>query len=176
MVDQELDALLVGALYGELEPADEARLAAHLESHPTDRTALDDLRSTRQALRDSRFFELHFDPPASVSALLVQEAARRAPAAPSSGEGEGEGWFMRLVRVFALHPAMAAAATLVLVVGVAGSLYMRKGADLAEPKAMDTAEESVVATGATGAAGSSAAAPVAPAVDVPNKLPWRSCA
>ena len=40
MVDQELDALLVGALYGELGPADEARLAAHLESHPTDRTAL----------------------------------------------------------------------------------------------------------------------------------------
>jgi hypothetical protein len=160
MVDQELDALLVGALYGELEPADEARLAAHLESHPTDRTALDDLRSTRKTLLDSRFFELHFDPPASVSALLVQEAARRAPRAAEPDEG----WFMRFVRMFALHPAMAAAATLVLVVGVAGTLYMKRGADFAAPRAMDRADESAISTRA--ATGSSAAAPAA--VDVPK--------
>ena len=32
MVDaQDIDALLIGALYGELTPADEARLVAHLE-------------------------------------------------------------------------------------------------------------------------------------------------
>ena len=126
MVDQELDALLVGALYGELGPADEARLAAHLESHPTDRTALDDLRSMRKALVDSRFFELHFDPPPSVSALLVQEAARRAPRQVETGDG----WFMRFVRSFASHPAMAVAAMFVVVVGVAGTLYMKQGADL----------------------------------------------
>ena len=44
---QDIDALLIGALYGELTPADEARLAAHLDSHPTDRGALDDLKSAR---------------------------------------------------------------------------------------------------------------------------------
>ena len=49
MVDrQDIDALLVGALYGELTPADEARLAAHLESHPGDRN------STRLHLPDAR--------------------------------------------------------------------------------------------------------------------------
>ncbi|HEX4451457.1 MAG TPA: hypothetical protein VH143_11330 [Kofleriaceae bacterium] len=131
MVDQELDALLVGALYGELGPADEARLAAHLESHPTDRTALDDLRSTRKALVEARFFELWFEPPPAVSALLVQEAARRAP----RSEATGDSWFARFVRSFMSHPAMAAAAMLVVVVGVAGTLYMKKGADLAEPSA-----------------------------------------
>jgi hypothetical protein len=128
MVDQELDALLVGALYGELGPADEARLAAHLESHPTDRTALDDLRSTRKTLVDARFFELWFEPRPAVSALLVQEAARRAP----RSEATGEGWFARFTRSVLSHPAMAAAAMLVVVVGVAGTLYMKKG-DLAEP-------------------------------------------
>jgi hypothetical protein len=128
MVDQELDALLVGALYGELGPADEARLTAHLESHPTDRTALDDLRSTRKALVDARFFELWFEPRPAVSALLVQEAARRAP----RSEATGESWFARFTRSFLSHPAMAAAAMLVVVVGVAGTLYMKKG-DLAEP-------------------------------------------
>ncbi|HEY3807604.1 MAG TPA: hypothetical protein VGL61_33615 [Kofleriaceae bacterium] len=155
MVDHELDALLVGALYGELEPADEARLAAHLESHPTDRTALDDLRSTRKTLLDSRFFELHFDPPAQVSALLVQEAARRAPRAAESGDG----WFMRFVRMFALHPAMAAAATLVLVVGVAGTLYMKKGAELAAPRAADTSSVEAPAVATKLSMGSSTAAP-----------------
>jgi hypothetical protein len=155
MVDQELDALLVGALYGELGPADEARLAAHLESHPTDRTALDDLRSTRKALLDARFFELWFDPPPAVSALLVQEAARRAPRVVAR---EGDGWFMRFVRSFAAHPAMAAAAMFVVVLGVAGTLYMSKGAELAQSKpAMD------VATTTT------ATAP--PAADVPAAAP-----
>jgi hypothetical protein len=144
MVDQELDALLVGALYGELGPADEARLAAHLESHPTDRTALDDLRTTRKALVDARFFELWFEPPPSLSALLVQEAARRAPRSEALA---GDGWFARFARSFMSHPAMAAAAMLVVVVGVAGTLYMKKG-DLAEP-ARVAREESVPAAAAS---------------------------
>ena len=42
---QDIDALLVGALYGELSSADEAALTAHLDSHPADRNALDDLKS-----------------------------------------------------------------------------------------------------------------------------------
>jgi hypothetical protein len=154
MVDQELDALLVGALYGELGPADEARLAAHLESHPTDRTALDDMRSMRKTLVDSRFFELHFDPPPSVSAMLVQEAARRAPRKVETGDG----WFMRLTRSFASHPAMAAAAMLVVVVGVAGTLYMKQGADLARPSVVES--KPMIAIGSATAA-----------TDVPPSVP-----
>src|SRR5882762_5985374 len=101
----DIDALLIGALYGELSPADEARLTAHLESHPADRTALDDMTRTRAAVRESRILTFQAEPPAAVSALLLQEASRRAPRSVPS-----DGWFQRFVRSFAAHPAMAAAA------------------------------------------------------------------
>ncbi len=123
---QDIDALLIGALYSELTPAEEARLATHLESHPTDRGALDDLKVARQAVHDSRIFAVHLDPPQHVSALLLQEAHRRAPkhvAAPD----EKQSWFARFTRNFMAHPAMAAAAMLVLVMGGAGIMYMKKG-------------------------------------------------
>jgi hypothetical protein len=128
---QDIDALLIGALYGELTPAEEARLAAHLESHPADRGALDDLKRARQAVRESRIFDQQLEPPQAVSALLLQEAHRRAPKAPPAS-GEKESWFFRFTRVFLAHPAMAAAAMLVLVVGVAGTLYMKKGDQFAD--------------------------------------------
>src|SRR5688500_8378785 len=128
---QDIDALLIGALYGELTPADEARLAAHLESHPTDRGALDDLKNTRAAVRESQFLAFQLEPPQAVSALLLQEAHRRAPkrvvAKDAKDSDEKESWFYRFTRYFMAHPAMAAAAMLVLVVGVAGTMYMRKG-------------------------------------------------
>src|SRR5678816_1187088 len=124
---QDIDALLIGALYGELTPADEARLAAHLDSHPTDRGALDDLKSARQAVRESRIFDVQVDPPQAVSALLLQEAHRRAPKRVVVAEDGKESWFARFTRAFMAHPAMAAAAMLVLVVGVASTLYLRKG-------------------------------------------------
>ncbi|HEX2691423.1 MAG TPA: hypothetical protein VHN14_32650 [Kofleriaceae bacterium] len=127
----DIDALLISALYGELTPAEEARLAAHLESHPADRTALADLSETRTAIRESRILSVQFDPPQSVSALLLQEAARRAP----RPEREAMGWFHRFTRSFLIHPAMAAAAMFVVVVGVAGTMYMRRGDQFAETAA-----------------------------------------
>jgi hypothetical protein len=128
MVDRhDIDALLIGSLYGELSSADEARLKAHLESHPADRTALDGLTRARDAVRASRIFEIQAEPPQSISALLLQEAVRRAPR-------KEEGWFARLRRSFLMHPAMAAAAMMVLVVGVAGTLYLRKGDHFASPE------------------------------------------
>lgn len=144
MVDrQELDALLVGALYGELTPADEARLAAHLESHPADRTALEDLKSARAAVRESRIFEDQVEPAQALSAMLLQEAHRRAPRAAAEPT---EGWLSRFMRMFVTHPAMAAAATLVVVVGVAGAVYMRQGKlDTADPAAERVAMEKVPA-------------------------------
>ncbi|HEX3475018.1 MAG TPA: hypothetical protein VHT91_08250 [Kofleriaceae bacterium] len=136
MVDRtDIDALLIGALYGELTPADEARLMAHLESHPADRTALDDLTRTRAAVRDSRILAFQLDPPQAISALLLQEAARRAPRAVTD-RGEAATWFHRFVRSFAAHPAMAAAATLVLVSSVAGLLYLRGTDQYARPDAV----------------------------------------
>ena len=136
---QDIDALLIGALYGELTPADEARLAAHLDSHPTDRGALDDLKTARAAVRESRIFELQLDPPQAVSALLLQEAHRRAPKRAAVEAEAKESWFYRFTRVFLAHPAMAAAAMLVLVVGVAGTLYLKNGDQSAE-RAYDQSE------------------------------------
>jgi hypothetical protein len=164
MVDRtDIDALLISALYGELTPADEARLTAHLESHPADRTALADLTQTRAAVRDSRILSFHFEPPPAVSTMLLREAARRAPRQVS----EDAGWFYRFMRSFMAHPAMAAAAMLVLVVGVAGTLYVRHG-DLYAPPTMseaaprvDPASSAMAPTASAPPAG--AAAPVAPA-------------
>jgi hypothetical protein len=136
---QDLDALLVGALYGELTPAESERLAQHLESHPADKAALDDMTRARRAVQDSRIFASMAEPPQSVSALLLQEAHRRAPRAVRA-PAPAEGWFQRFLKAFVAHPAMAAATMLVLVAGVAGTLYVKNGQLGAEEKvAMDKA-------------------------------------
>lgn len=125
---QDIDALLIGRLYGELTDADEARLNAHLDSHPADKSALAGLTSARNAVRESRFLTVQLEPPQAISAVLLQEASRRAPAkvAPQD-DTKKESWFARFVASFARHPAMAAAAMLVLVAGVAGTMYLRDG-------------------------------------------------
>ena len=148
----DIDALLIGALYGELTPAEEARLTAHLESHPADRTALSDLTRTRAAVRDSRILAFQLEPPQAISALLLREASRRAPQREAS-------WFQRLARSFMAHPAMAAAAMLVLVVSVAGTLYLRGGDQFAASRAPAPALPVSDPTVATGEAPPAAAAP-----------------
>src|SRR5690242_17677146 len=95
----DIDALLIGALYGELSAAEEARLTAHLESHPADRTALSDLTRTRAAVRDSRVLAFQAEPPQAISALLLREASRRAP----RPESETASWLQRFLRVFMVH-------------------------------------------------------------------------
>ena len=140
----DIDALLIGALYGELTPADEARLTAHLESHPADRTALADLTRTREAVRGSRLLAFQAEPPQAISALLLREASRRAP----RPQRETTGWFQRFTRSFMAHPAMAAAATVVLVASVAGTFYLRGEDQLAVPvPKVDTAATSSLAPG-----------------------------
>jgi hypothetical protein len=124
---QDIDALLISALYGELTPADEARLNTHLESHPADRAVLEGMTQARTALHESRILTVQLEPPQSISALLLQEAARRAPkpVAQIATEEVREGWFARFVRSFASRPMMAAAAMLVLAVGVIGTMKVR---------------------------------------------------
>jgi hypothetical protein len=145
----DIDALLISALYGELTPADDARLTAHLESHPADRTALADLTRTRAAVRDTGFLAVQVEPPQSVSARLLQEAgllSRRPARGTAEHARPTEGWFFRFTRTFMAHPAMAVAAMLVLVVGVAGTLYVRHGdrvADMAAPVAATDRERAL---------------------------------
>ncbi len=167
MVDRhDIDALLIGSLYGELSSADEARLRAHLESHPADRTALDGLAHAREAVRASRIFEVQLEPSQAVSALLLQEAARRAPR-KARDEEAGEGWFARLRRSFLMHPAMAAAAMLVVVVGVAGTIYVRQGDHFAAPEVPAPAARG----GDTALATAPAAPSPAPAAQAPSVDP-----
>ena len=172
----DIDALLIGALYGELTPADEARLTAHLESHPADRTALADLTRTREAVRGSRLLAFQAEPPQAISALLLREASRRAP----RPERETTGWFQRFTRSFMAHPAMAAAATVVLVASVAGTFYLRGDDQLAVPvPKADTATTSSLAPGpAPGASADPTSAdrpsteqPMAPATAPPATAP-----
>jgi hypothetical protein len=154
MIDRmDIDALLIGALYGELTPADEARLAAHLESHPADRNALAELTHTRAQIRESRVLAFQAEPPQGVSALLLQEAARRAP----KRQRENEGWLQRFVRSLMAHPSLVTAATLVVVFGVAGTLYVRHGDKLAETSAQELASDTTRSSAA--AAEPPAAAP-----------------
>ncbi|MBX3161561.1 MAG: hypothetical protein KF773_36705 [Deltaproteobacteria bacterium] len=131
----DIDALLIGSLYGELSAADEARLQTHLESHPGDRAALASLTRARDAVRESRIFQVQFEPPQAISAVLLQKAAHLVPkkAKLEEVEQEREGWFTRFVRAFVGHPAMAAATMFILVLGIAGTLYVRKGDHFAEP-------------------------------------------
>lgn len=159
---QDIDALLISALYGELTPADEARLTAHLDSHPGDRGALDDLKSARAKVLESRIFELQAEPPQHISALLLQEAHRRAPKMVVAQDGEKQSWFWRFARSFMLHPAMAAAAMLVIVLGVGAIMYKNKGADFAHREVSAPAQnEPTVAfeSQSNGAAAGSAAMP-----------------
>jgi hypothetical protein len=122
----DIDALMMGSLYGELDAREAARLEAHLEAHPQDRAELASLRRTREVMRELPLLE----PSAALTAKLMHEAARQAPrkavAVPLAEEGGGIGaWLGRIFRPVLLHPAMAGAATLLLVGGVAGTLYLR---------------------------------------------------
>lgn len=172
---QDIDALLIGALYGELDGDERARLETHLASHPQDRSALDGLRSTRQLLREADLPTTMAvaEPSPAITAMLLQEAARRAPA-PASGGGF-LAFLAGLLRPFAASPALSAAAALVLVGGAAGLLYSRGtfrtsepsvGADrVAQVESRDTLEKGALAPG-----GAVAAAPMTPPAAVAGNV------
>ncbi len=172
---QDIDALLIGALYGELDGDERARLEAHLASHPQDRSALDGLRSTREILREADLPTrlATAEPSPAISARLLQEAARRAPVAAGSGFFA---FLAGLLRPFAASPALSAAAALVLVGGAAGLMYSRGTFRVAEPTMersvraevdKEKAEYFAAGSGAPAAAsGTSATAPAAvPTID-----------
>jgi anti-sigma factor RsiW len=161
MADREdIDALLVGALYGELDETDRARLDAHLASHPQDRMSLEAMRSTRGLVRDADLAAAMVEPPAAVSALLLQEAARRAPAVQTAGAGSSGGilgFLAGFLRPVMAHPALSAAAMLVVVAGTAGALYLSGNGRVVHP------DRSLPA--ATASAGDSAPAATPAAMD-----------
>lgn len=138
---QEIDALIVGALYGELDAADRARLETHLSSHPEDRAALESLERTRATVRRGMADMPAAEPSPAISTILLREAGRLAPspraaAARESAEEEGL-WsrFLRWARPVAMHPAFAGAAALLLVASTATALWVRDKGGMTEPEA-----------------------------------------
>jgi hypothetical protein len=146
---------LVSLLYGELGAAEDADARARVSSDPDLAARMDGMRRVRDlfsVMEDE-------DPPPRLSAQLMAEAARSAPRAAAPAASSGDGFWARLVswlQPLTQRPALAAAASLVLVGGVAGVLYMRKGDDL-------TSSSRPAAPAAASADTATVAPPAAPA-------------
>ena len=110
-----IDDLLVDYIYQELNPAQVELFEAHLQgcercTHEV--SAYESTRTMLQGLPEE-------DPPAQISALLLQEAARAVqPAAPGFWERVRLG-----MRGMVMHPATTAAMTLVMVLGISFYVY-----------------------------------------------------
>ena len=109
---QDIDALIVGALYGEIDADERARLDAHLSSHPEDRAALEGLQRTRAQVRRGMAEMPALEPSPLISNVLLS-AAREAATQGARGavEPPQQGLWSRFVewmRPIAGHPAFAA--------------------------------------------------------------------
>ena len=110
-----IDDLLVDYIYQELEPAQVELFEAHIQGCARctqEVSALETTRTMLQSLPEE-------DPPAQISALLLQEASR-AVQPPTPGFWERLRMSMRSL---VMHPAMTAAVTLMLVLGVSFYAY-----------------------------------------------------
>ena len=127
---------LLDLLYGELEGEEEASALREVEADAARAGEMAAFSRVRSLLRDLPEEE----PPAAISAQLLHAAAKAAPAARAADERPGlwarlKGWFGPVF----MHPAISAAAMFVVVVGVAGTLYMTGNFDKAEPTARSAA-------------------------------------
>lgn len=92
-----------------------------------------------QGLR-SLFREMPEEEPSdAVTNKLLAMAAQHAPKPQEESRGFF-GWLSDVLMPVMSHPGLAAAATLVLVVGVAGTLYVKGGAEMAEPQVSSRSE------------------------------------
>lgn len=135
---KDIDALIVDRLYGELDEAKQTWFDDHVADCGGCHAEWQAFSRTRDVLQQMPEAE----PPQSISAILLHEAAKRAPA-PSKPKAVRlsddqkrpglldriGGWLFPVLR----HPAAAAVAVLVLVAGVAGTLYIRGDQKVAEP-------------------------------------------
>ena len=119
----DFDANLVDWLYGELDAETQASFEAHLEANPEHKAEAQALRETRVAFQELPEAE----PPNALTAMLMQQAATTAQ--PKQGMWAAMVSFFQPV---ILHPAASAMATIIVVAGVAGTLYLRNGKMVAE--------------------------------------------
>ena len=150
---RDIDALMMDWLYGELAPQQAQNFSTHLEDCSRCHTELAAFERTRELFGVLPTEE----PPAALSALLIREAANRSSAKAAATGGGVLGWLRGLLQPLQ-HPAMAAVATLVLVVAVAGTFYIRGD----DPTEVSADFESAPATASVEKAGDKAAAPSLP--------------
>ena len=116
----DIDELMMDHLYGELEGARAEEFGAHVAECARCQGELEGFAKTRSAFRGLGMMT----PSPGVTARLLVEAAKRAPKGKKAEGGVWE-WLAGLLRPLALHPGLAAAASLLLVAGVVGMLAMR---------------------------------------------------
>lgn len=144
-IASEAELLLVDLLYGELDEAEASAARARIEADADLRSelaALEDLRSVWSRLADE-------EPPAAVTSKLVHAASAGGSRAaiPAIGLWAAiKRWF----QAGSVHPGVYAFATLILIAGVAGSLYLRGsgGADRSLVESQAPAPERNEAAGA----------------------------
>ncbi len=142
-----MDGLMMDWLYDELDPSSSAKVAQHVDGCSRCSTEMAALRRTRAAFRGMS----HLEPPAGISAILLHEAARRSPGGMVAEGAARHSPFWERVRAWLRpighHPGLAAMASLLLVAGVAGTLYVRRGWDIGAPHELpDTAPAASPAT------------------------------
>ena len=132
--DKELTDTLLAALYTDGADDETARVPDELKAE------LDSCRNLRSLFADLPEVEA----PAAVNAKLMSAAAKAV--APKAAEGEG--LWQRVLNWFEplrAHPALAAMASLVLVLTIGGVLYVNNKADVAEPSVASEAAQSAEA-------------------------------
>lgn len=157
------DLMLVDLLYGELDETARERAEQRVREDQAlgqDLDAFSNLRALMRELPEA-------DPPEALSAKLLHAAAAevsRNRAAVEDGD-EPKSLWGRLKSLFlpiAMHPAFAAAASVTLVAGIAGVLYVSGDLKSEAPRVDTTAQvQGDVAAGAPPPAAEGAASPVA---------------
>jgi hypothetical protein len=114
---KQINELLIDYLYQELDPGQAERFEAHLQSCARCAKEVSSYESTRAMMQDLPQVE----PPLRLSEFLLSEAKRSVrPTSPDLWARVREAF-----RFVILHPAMTAAVTLVLVLGVSFYVYQR---------------------------------------------------
>jgi len=158
---KHVDALLMDYLYQELDPTQAEHVEAHLQVCTRCAGELSAYERTRATVRGLPELE----PPSSIDELLLREATKAVRLQPEPAPG----FWQRVresLRVMVLHPAMTAAVTLVLVLGVSFYIYRSSAPPSSGPLIEPT--PAPVETASTEKPEGAVAKPVSPAVTAPQ--------
>lgn len=129
---KDIDTQIVDWLYDELDPPTQASFREHIDACATCAAEIASFSSIRELMRALPSEE----PPLTCSNIILHEAGKRGIGAHSIPERDSYGiWVFieRLMRPVMAHPAVAAVASLLLIVSIGSTLYLRGDEQLSEP-------------------------------------------